>query len=65
MRDCGAVPKTSLKVDEKDTITNAQALTICLERANNDEGNRKVLIPKGFAFSSTASKHANLTAVTL
>ena len=63
MRDCGAVPKTSLNVELNDTVTNAKALETCIEKANN--GGKTVVIPKGYAFSATASSHANLTDVAL
>ena len=63
-RDCGAIPKTSLKVELADTITNAKALETCIERANR-EGPKVVLIPHGYAFSSMPTSHANLTDVAL
>jgi len=48
MHDCGAVPKTSLKVEVNDTVTNAKALLDCLYKANETMGT--VVIPKGWAF---------------
>lgn len=63
-RDCGAVPKTSLKVELEDTIANAKALETCIERANR-EGPKVVLIPHGYAFSSMPTMHSNLADITL
>lgn len=63
-RDCGAIPKTSLKVNLNDTLTNAQALETCIKKASK-EGPKKVVVPKGYAFSSMATHHTNLTDVVL
>jgi len=64
VKDCGAVPKTSLKVSLEDTLTNAKALETCLSKAST-EGPKTVVIPKGHAFSAMATRNVNLTDVTL
>jgi len=65
MNDCGAVPKTSLKVELNDTIRNSKALETCMIRANSGTGPKVVMIPDGYAFSSMPTMLVNMTDVTL
>ena len=63
-RDCGAIPKSNLTSSVREGFINANALEACLNRASK-EGPNKVVVPKGFAFSSMPVAQEGLRDVVL